>query len=177
MFISEANLQREKVHIEGFAAEVAWVTHGGKNKLENRIAVRPTSETAMYPYFSKRIRSHRDLPLKINQWTNVVRWEFKQPIPFIRAREFLWQEGHTAYLTQQEAKSEVYQILDFYCSIYEDLLAVPVVKGTTTDNEKFAGAEYTTTCEWFVPAVGRGIEGATSHGLGQYFSKMFDISV
>jgi prolyl-tRNA synthetase len=107
VFISEDNLTREKEHIEGFAAEVAWVTEGGKSKLEKKVAVRPTSETAMYPYFAKKIQSHRDLPLKLNQWNNVVRWEFKHPMPFIRSREFLWQEGHTAHLTKEEAGTEV----------------------------------------------------------------------
>ncbi|TKA33550.1 hypothetical protein B0A50_00385 [Salinomyces thailandicus] len=177
LFITEANLQREKDHIEGFAAEVAWVTEGGKNKLEKKLAVRPTSETAMYSYYSKKIRSHRDLPLKLNQWNNVVRWEFKHPMPFIRSREFLWQEGHTAHLTEQEAGKEVLEILDHYAAIYEDLLAVPVVKGKKTANEQFPGAHYTTTIEGFIPAVGRGIQAATSHCLGQHFANMFDITV
>ena len=177
IFISEANLQREKDHLEGFAAEVAWVTEGGKTKLEKRLAVRPTSETAMYGFYSKKIRSHRDLPLKLNQWNNVVRWEFKHPMPFIRSREFLWQEGHTAHLTEEEAGKEVRQILDHYAAIYEDLLAVPVVKGKKTVNEQFAGAHYTTTHEGYIPAVGRGIQAATSHCLGQHFAKMFDITV
>lgn len=177
LFISEANLQREKDHIEGFAAEVAWVTEGGKTKLEKRLAVRPTSETAMYGYFSKKIRSHRDLPLKLNQWNNVVRWEFKHPMPFIRSREFLWQEGHTAHMTEEEAGVEVLQILDHYGAIYEELLAVPVVKGRKTVAEQFPGAHYTTTVEGFIPATGRGIQAGTSHCLGQHFAKMFDITV
>ncbi|WPH04434.1 putative proline--trna ligase c19c7.06 [Acrodontium crateriforme] len=177
LFITEANLQREKDHIEGFAAEVAWVTEGGRNKLEKKLAVRPTSETAMYSFYSKKIRSHRDLPLKLNQWNNVVRWEFKHPMPFIRSREFLWQEGHTAHLTEEEAGKEVVEILDHYAAIYEDLLAVPVVKGRKTVNEQFPGAHYTTTVEGFIPSVGRGIQGATSHCLGQHFAKMFDITV
>ncbi len=177
LFITEANLQREKDHIEGFAAEVAWVTEGGKNKLEKRLAVRPTSETAMYSFYAKKIRSHRDLPLKMNQWNNVVRWEFKHPMPFLRSREFLWQEGHTAHLTEEEAGKEVLEILDHYAAIYEDLLAVPVVKGKKTVNEQFPGAHYTTTLEGFIPSVGRGIQAATSHCLGQHFAKMFDITV
>ena len=177
LFISEANLQREKDHIEGFAAEVAWVTEGGKTKLEKRLAVRPTSETAMYSFYSKKIRSHRDLPLKMNQWNNVVRWEFKHAVPFLRSREFLWQEGHTAHMTEEEAGKEVMQILDYYAQIYEDLLAVPVVKGQKTKNEQFPGAYYTKTIEGFIPAVGRGIQAATSHCLGQHFAKMFDIQV
>ncbi|KAF2458867.1 hypothetical protein BDY21DRAFT_370401 [Lineolata rhizophorae] len=177
IFISSDNLQREKDHLEGFAAEVAWVTQGGTSKLEKPVAVRPTSETAMYPYFADKIRSHRDLPLKLNQWNNVVRWEFKHPMPFIRSREFLWQEGHTAHLTEEEAGKEVLQVLDFYAGIYEDLLAVPVVKGRKTVNEQFPGAHYTTTVEGFIAATGRGIQGGTSHCLGQHFSKMFNITV
>jgi len=177
LFITEANLQREKDHIEGFAAEVAWVTHGGKNKLEKRLAVRPTSETAMYSFYAKKIRSHRDLPLKLNQWNNVVRWEFKHPMPFLRSREFLWQEGHTAHMTEEEAGKEVLEILDHYAAIYEDLLAVPVIKGRKTKEEQFPGAHYTTTLEGFIPSVGRGIQAATSHCLGQHFAKMFDITV
>lgn len=177
IFISADNLEREKEHVEGFAAEVAWVTKGGKSDLEKPVAVRPTSETAMYPYFAKKIQSHRDLPLKLNQWNNVVRWEFKHPMPFIRSREFLWQEGHTAHLTKKEAAAEVLQILDWYSDVYQELLAVPVVKGTKTENEKFPGADYTTTIEGFIPATGRGIQAATSHCLGQHFSKMFNIIV
>jgi prolyl-tRNA synthetase len=131
----------------------------------------------MYSFYSKKIRSHRDLPLKLNQWNNVVRWEFKHAVPFLRTREFLWQEGHTAHLTEEEAGKEVLQILDYYAAIYEELLAVPVVKGVKTKNEQFPGAHYTTTIEGFIPAVGRGIQAATSHCLGQHFAKMFDITV
>ncbi|KAJ0418935.1 hypothetical protein BJY00DRAFT_286862 [Aspergillus carlsbadensis] len=177
LFVSEDVLQREKDHIEGFAAEVAWVTHAGSTPLEKKIAIRPTSETVMYPYYAKWIRSHRDLPLKLNQWNSVVRWEFKHPQPFLRTREFLWQEGHTAHLTQEGAHEEVLQILDYYAQIYEELLAVPVVKGQKTEKEKFAGGLYTTTVEGYIPATGRGIQGGTSHGLGQNFSKMFGITV
>ncbi|GAM85135.1 hypothetical protein ANO11243_031390 [Dothideomycetidae sp. 11243] len=178
LFISEANLAREEEHLEGFAAEVAWVTHGGKNKLEKRLAVRPTSETAMYNFYAKKIRSHRDLPLKLNQWNNVVRWEFKHPMPFLRSREFLWQEGHSAFLTKEEAEIEVMEIAcNVYAACYEELLAVPVVRGTKTKNETFPGADYTLTVEGFVAAVGRGIQGGTAHLLGQHFAKMFDISV
>ncbi|KAF2838801.1 prolyl-tRNA synthetase [Patellaria atrata CBS 101060] len=177
IFISADNLQREKEHVEGFAAEVAWVTKGGTSDLAQPVAIRPTSETAMYNYFREKIQSHRDLPLKLNQWNNVVRWEFKHPMPFIRSREFLWQEGHTAHFTEEEAGIEVRQILDFYAAIYEELLAVPVVKGMKTKNEQFPGAHYTTTVEGFIPATGRGIQGGTSHCLGQHFSKMFDITV
>lgn len=131
----------------------------------------------MYPYYAKWIRSHRDLPLKLNQWNSVVRWEFKHPQPFLRTREFLWQEGHTAHLTQEGAGEEVRQILEWYAGVYEELLAVPVVRGMKTDKEKFAGGLYTTTVEGYIPTTGRGIQGATSHCLGQNFSKMFGITV
>jgi prolyl-tRNA synthetase len=127
--------------------------------------------------YAKWIRSHRDLPLKLNQWNSVVRWEFKHPQPFLRTREFLWQEGHTAHLTLDEAATEVRQILELYRRVYEDLLAVPVVPGIKSEKEKFAGGYYTTTVEGFVPTTGRGIQGGTSHCLGQNFSKMFNISV
>ncbi|CAL5873334.1 uncharacterized protein PFLUO_LOCUS7605 [Penicillium psychrofluorescens] len=177
LFVSEDVLQKEKDHIEGFAAEVAWVTHAGSTPLEKKIAIRPTSETVMYPYYAKWIRSHRDLPLKLNQWNSVVRWEFKHPQPFLRTREFLWQEGHTAHLTENAAREEVRQILDYYALVYEELLAVPVVKGQKTDKEKFAGGLYTTTVEGYIPATGRGIQGGTSHGLGTNFARMFGLTV
>ncbi|GAA5958839.1 hypothetical protein JCM21900_003946 [Sporobolomyces salmonicolor] len=177
MFVSATVLEREKDHIEGFAPEVAWVTKAGKSDLEVPIAIRPTSETVMYPYYAKWIRSHRDLPLKLNQWNSVVRWEFKNPQPFLRTREFLWQEGHTAFMTKGEADEEVLQILDLYRRVYEELLAVPVIPGVKSEKEKFAGGLYTTTVEGFIPTTGRGIQGGTSHCLGQNFSKMFNISV
>jgi prolyl-tRNA synthetase len=177
LFVSEDSLNKEKSHIEGFAAEVAWVTHGGSTKLEKKIAIRPTSETVMYPYYAKWIQSYRDLPLKLNQWNSVVRWEFKNPQPFLRTREFHWQEGHTAHLTEAEAGKEVLEILDLYAGVYEHLLAVPVIKGRKTDKERFAGGYYTTTVEGYIPATGRGIQGGTSHCLGQNFSKMFGITV
>ncbi|ORY00800.1 prolyl-tRNA synthetase [Basidiobolus meristosporus CBS 931.73] len=177
MFVSSKVLEKEKDHVEGFAPEVAWVTKAGSSDLDEPIAIRPTSETVMYPYFAKWIRSHRDLPLKINQWCNVVRWEFKHPQPFLRTREFLWQEGHTAHLTKELASEEVFQILDLYRQVYEDLLAVPVIKGIKSEKEKFAGGLYTTTVEGFIPTTGRGIQGATSHCLGQNFAKMFNITV
>jgi len=175
LFVSERALIKEKNHVEGFAPEVAWVTRSGKSTLGQPIAVRPTSETIMYPAYSKWIRSHRDLPLKINQWANVVRWEFKNPTPFLRSREFLWQEGHTAFSSLKEASEEVLQILDLYAKVYEYLLAVPVIKGRKTENEKFPGGSYTTTVEAFIPTSGRGIQAATSHCLGQNFAKMFNI--
>lgn len=175
LFVSQKRLTAEEDHIEGFEAEVAWVTKSGDAELEEPIAIRPTSETIMYPAYAKWIRSHRDLPLKLNQWSNAVRWEFKYPTPFIRSREFLWQEGHTAFATKQEADEEVLCILELYRRIYEELLAVPVIKGRKSEAEKFAGALYTTTVEGFIPANGRAIQGATSHCLGQNFSKMFNI--
>uniref|UniRef100_M4B7C6 proline--tRNA ligase n=1 Tax=Hyaloperonospora arabidopsidis (strain Emoy2) TaxID=559515 RepID=M4B7C6_HYAAE len=176
MFVTKEKLQREKDHLEGFAPEVAWVTKSGSSEMKDPIAIRPTSETIMYPAFKNWIRSHRDLPMKLNQWNNVVRWEFKNPTPFIRTREFLWQEGHTAHATKDEADEEVRAVLDFYAACYEELLAVPMVKGVKTEKEKFAGADYTTTIEGFIPATGRGIQAATSHMLGQNFGKMFGIA-
>ena len=131
----------------------------------------------MYGYFAREIRSHRDLPLRLNQWNNVVRWEFKHPMPFLRTREFHWQEGHTAHLTEKEAENEVLLILDHYADVYEHLLAVPVVKGYKTKSEQFPGADRTATIEGFIPGTGRGIQAATSHCLGQHFSKMFGIAV
>lgn len=201
MFVSAKVLEREKDHIEGFAPEVAWVTkayvssapllffffvfsllrasnfRSGQNELDEHIAIRPTSETVMYPYYAKWIRSHRDLPLRLNQWNSVVRWEFKHPQPFLRTREFLWQEGHTAHMSEKLASEEVRQILDWYQGIYRDILAVPTIPGVKTEKEKFAGGLYTTTCEGYIPATGRGIQGGTSHCLGQNFSKMFNITV
>uniref|UniRef100_A0A6I8NUM6 Bifunctional glutamate/proline--tRNA ligase n=1 Tax=Ornithorhynchus anatinus TaxID=9258 RepID=A0A6I8NUM6_ORNAN len=175
MFVSQAALEREKTHIADFAPEVAWVTRSGKTELAEPIAVRPTSETVMYPAYAKWVQSHRDLPIRLNQWCNVVRWEFKHPQPFLRTREFLWQEGHSAFATYEEAAEEVLQILDLYAKVYEELLAIPVVKGRKTEKEKFAGGDYTTTVEAFISASGRAIQGATSHHLGQNFSKMFEI--
>ncbi|KXZ56462.1 hypothetical protein GPECTOR_1g413 [Gonium pectorale] len=175
LFITEDVLNTEKDHVEGFAPEVAWVTKYGNSTMEKPIAIRPTSETVMYPYFAQWIRSHRDLPLRLNQWTNVVRWEFKYPTPFIRSREFLWQEGHTAFASREEAEKEVLDILELYRGVYEDVLAVPVTKGKKSKKEQFAGAFYTTTVEAYIPETGRGIQGATSHCLGQNFSKMFGI--
>jgi prolyl-tRNA synthetase len=177
MFVSQRALEREKDHVEGFAPEVAWVTRAGQSDLAEPIAVRPTSETVMYPAYAKWIQSYRDLPLRLNQWCNVVRWEFKNPQPFLRTREFLWQEGHTAFATKEEAANEVLDILELYRRVYEELLAVPVIKGQKSEKEKFAGGLYTTTVEAFIPTTGRGIQGATSHCLGQNFSKMFDIIV
>ncbi len=175
MFIPESLLTREKEHVEGFTPEVAWVTHAGNEKLSERLAVRPTSETIMYESYAKWIRSYNDLPLRLNQWNNVVRWEFKNAVPFLRTREFLWHEGHTVYATKKEADEEVLEILEYYREAFEDLLSVPVIKGKKTETEKFAGAFYTTSVETFLP-VGKAIQGATSHALGQNFSKAFGIS-
>ncbi|KAF3518029.1 hypothetical protein DY000_02061963 [Brassica cretica] len=138
LFVSASVLEKEKDHVQGFAPEVAWVTKAGESDLNVPIAIRPTSETVIYPYFSKWIKRHRDLPLKLNQWNNVVRWE---------SREFLWQEGHTAHATEEEADKEVLEVLDHYRHLYEEYLLVPVVKGMKSENEKFAGARYTTSVE------------------------------
>ena len=175
LFVSKRALETEANHVEGFAPEVAWVTKSGTSDLAEPIAVRPTSETIMYPFFAKWIRSHRDLPLKLNQWTNIVRWEFKDATPFLRSREFLWQEGHTAHTSYDEAQEMVMTALDLYRQVYEDLLAVPVIKGMKTEKEKFAGGEHTTTVEAYIDGSGRAIQGATSHNLGQNFGKMFKI--
>ncbi|GJQ78345.1 hypothetical protein Trydic_g22173 [Trypoxylus dichotomus] len=175
IFVSRAALEKEKSHIADFSPEVAWVTKSGDSDMAEPIAIRPTSETVMYPAYAKWIQSYRDLPIKLNQWNNVVRWEFKHPQPFLRTREFLWQEGHTAYAIEEDAKAEVPQILDLYAKIYTDLLAIPVIKGRKTEKEKFAGGNYTYTVEAFVSVSGRAIQGATSHHLGQNFSKIFDI--
>ena len=175
LFVSKHALETEKDHVAGFAPEVAWVTKSGETDLQEHIAIRPTSETIMYPFFAKWIRSHRDLPLEINQWCNVVRWEFKDATPFLRSREFLWQEGHTAHVSYEEAQQRVLSILDLYRQVYEDLLAVPVIKGQKTESEKFAGGYHTTTVEAYINGSGRAIQGATSHNLGQNFGKMFKI--
>ncbi|KFG64948.1 prolyl-tRNA synthetase (ProRS) [Toxoplasma gondii RUB] len=175
MFVSRHKLEKEKDHVEGFSPEVAWVTHYGDSPLPEKIAIRPTSETIMYPAYAKWIRSHRDLPLKLNQWCSVVRWEFKQPTPFLRTREFLWQEGHTAHATEEEAWELVLDILELYRRWYEECLAVPVIKGEKSEGEKFAGGKKTTTVEAFIPENGRGIQAATSHLLGTNFAKMFEI--
>jgi len=175
LFVSQERLEKEKDHVEGFAPEVAWVTRSGDCELAKPIAVRPTSETIMYPAFSDWIKSHRDLPLKLNQWSNVVRWEFKDPTPFLRSREFLWQEGHTAHATYEDSQIMVRQALELYRRVYEELYAVPVVPGYKTEEEKFAGGHQTTTVEAYIAGSGRAIQGATSHNLGQNFGKMFDI--
>ncbi|MBI2665148.1 proline--tRNA ligase [Candidatus Woesearchaeota archaeon] len=175
LFIPEDLLTKEKKHVEGFAPEVAWVESGGETKLKERLAVRPTSETIMYDSYAKWIRSHKDLPLRLNQWCNVVRWEFKHPVPFLRSREFLWQEGHTCFAKKSEADEETRKILHFYEQVFSELYAIPVLLGKKSESEKFAGADYTLSVEAFLPN-GKAIQGATSHCLGQNFSKAFDIS-
>ncbi|MEK6853368.1 MAG: proline--tRNA ligase [Nanoarchaeota archaeon] len=175
LFIPESLLTKEEKHIEGFAAEVAWVESGGSSKLQERLAVRPTSETIINDTYSKWIRSHQDLPLRLNQWCNVVRWEFKHPIPFLRSREFLWQEGHTAFATKEEAVAETRKILDFYERLFTELYALPVLKGTKSKAETFAGAEFTLSLEIFLPN-GKAVQGCTSHHLDQNFARAFNIT-
>jgi prolyl-tRNA synthetase len=174
LFIPESFLKKEAEHFEGFVPEVAWVTMGGDTPLEERLAVRPTSETIIYATFGKWIRSWRDLPIKLNQWCSVVRWETEATRLFLRTREFLWQEGHTAHATKEEADQEVLQILEVYKDIMESYLAVPVLVGKKTEKEKFAGALYTMALEAMMPD-GKALQMGTSHNLGQHFSKVFDI--
>jgi prolyl-tRNA synthetase len=174
MFIPEAFLKKEAEHFAGFTPEVAWITMGGETPLEERLAVRPTSETIMYDTFNKWVRSWRDLPIKINQWCNIVRWETKATKLFLRTREFLWQEGHTAHATSEEAEAEVMYALGEYKDIIENYLAIPVLIGTKSDSEKFAGALYTTALESMMPD-GKALQMGTSHNLGQHFAKVFNI--
>lgn len=176
LFIPRSHLQKEKDHLEGFEPEVAWVTHAGSKELDEHLAIRPTSETVMYASFKNWIHSHRDLPLNINQWCSVVRWEFKYPTPFLRSREFLWQEGHTVHTTEEEAMDMVRNALDIYRRAYEELLAVPTLCGRKSEKEKFAGGDQTLTTEVLVRGSGRAVQGATSHLLGQNFAHMFNIS-
>ena len=174
LLIPESLLTKEEEHVEGFAPEVAWVETGGHTKLKERLAIRPTSETIMYDTYSKWIRSHQDLPLRINQWANVIRWEFKHCTPFIRSREFLWQEGHTVFETKQEATKEANKILKFYEQVFKDLLAVPLLLGQKSEKEKFAGADFTLSIEGIMPD-GKALQAGTSHYLGTNFAKAFDI--
>lgn len=174
MFIPEAFLKKEAEHFEGFTPEVAWITQGGDTLLDEKLAVRPTSETIMYEMFSKWIRSWRDLPLKINQWCNIVRWETKATKLFLRTREFLWQEGHTAHASQEEGEEEVMWALNMYREVVENYLAIPVLTGTKSESEKFAGALYTTALESIMPD-GKALQMGTSHNLGQHFAKVFDV--
>ena len=174
LFIPERLLKKEAENFKGFSPEVAWVTEAGSTKMEERLAVRPTSETIMYDFYSKWIRSWRDLPLKLNQWNSVVRWEFKHAVPFLRTREFLWNEGHTVFATKEEAEKEVYDILYMYNQILEKYFALYALLGKKTNKEKFAGAEYTLTAELVLPN-GKAIQGPDSHYDGQNFAKAFDI--
>jgi prolyl-tRNA synthetase len=174
LFIPERLLSKEAAHIKGFSAEVAWVTEAGSSKLDERLAVRPTSETIMYASLSRWVRSWRDLPIRLNQWNNVVRWEFKHPVPFFRTREFLWNEGHTAFATKEEADAERDTILAIYEHVLKDYLAVPYVKGRKTDSEKFAGGLASFSLEHLLPN-GKAIQGPDWHSDGQNFSKAFDI--
>lgn len=173
MFIPESLLQMEKDHVEGFAPEVAWVTHGGLEPLQEKLCVRPTSETLFCDYYSKNIKSHRDLPQLLNQWCSVVRWE-KTTRPFLRSREFLWQEGHTAHATALEAQERTEQMLNLYADFLEDFLAIPVVRGIKTDKEKFAGAKDTYTIEALMHD-GKALQSGTSHNFGDGFAKAFNI--
>ncbi len=173
MFIPENLLQKEKDHVEGFAPEVAWVTHGGSEKLQERLCVRPTSETLFCEHYANIIQSYRDLPKLYNQWCSVVRWE-KTTRPFLRTTEFLWQEGHTMHETAQEALAETEQMLNVYADFCEEVLAIPVIKGRKTDKEKFAGAEATYTIEAMMHD-GKALQSGTSHYFGDGFARAFDI--
>jgi prolyl-tRNA synthetase len=174
LFIPESLLQKEKDHVEGFAPEVAWVTHGGDEELAERIAVRPTSEVLFCEYYSKNIHSYRDLPKLYNQWGNVVRWE-KTTRPFLRTSEFHWQEGHTAHATSEDAAEETERMLGIYADLVESYLAIPVVQGRKTESEKFAGANYTLTIEALMHD-GRALQSGTSHHFGSGFAEAFDIT-
>lgn len=173
MFIPESLLQKEKDHVEGFAPEVAWVTHGGLNPLQERMCVRPTSETLFCDFYANDIQSYRDLPKCYNQWCSVVRWE-KETRPFLRSREFLWQEGHTAHATAEEANERTIQMLNLYADFCEEVLAMPVIRGKKTEKEKFAGAEATYTIEALMHD-GKALQSGTSHNFGDGFAKAFNI--
>ncbi|WP_312504315.1 proline--tRNA ligase [Lacrimispora sp.] len=173
MFIPESLLQKEKDHVAGFAPEVAWVTHGGLEPLQERLCVRPTSETLFCDFYSREIQSYRDLPKLYNQWCSVVRWE-KTTRPFLRSREFLWQEGHTAHATAEEAEERTEQMLHLYADFCEEVLAMPVIRGQKTDKEKFAGAEATYTIEALMHD-GKALQSGTSHNFGNGFAKAFEI--
>lgn len=173
MFIPESLLQKESDHVEGFAPEVAWVTMGGLEPLQEKLCVRPTSETLFCDYYNRNVHSYRDLPQVLNQWVSVVRWE-KTTRPFLRSREFLWQEGHTAHATAEEAEARTIQMLNLYADFCEDFLAIPVIRGRKTDKEKFAGAEATYTIESLMHD-GKALQSGTSHNFGDGFAKAFDI--
>ena len=173
LFIPESLLNKEKDHVEGFAPEVAWVTYGGNEKLEERLCVRPTSETLFCEHYKAIVHSYRDLPKLYNQWVSVVRWE-KTTRPFLRSREFLWQEGHTIHATAEEAREETIRMLNVYADFCENFLAMPVVKGVKTEKERFAGAEDTYTIEALMHD-GKALQSATSHYFGDGFARAFDI--
>lgn len=173
MFIPEGLLQKEKDHVEGFAPEVAWVTEGGLQPLQEKMCVRPTSETLFCDYYKNEVQSYRDLPQVCNQWCSVVRWE-KETRPFLRSREFLWQEGHTAHATAEEAEERTLMMLNVYADFCEEVLAIPVIKGRKTDKEKFAGAEATYTIEALMHD-GKALQSGTSHNFGDGFAKAFGI--
>ncbi|WP_135820333.1 proline--tRNA ligase [Halostella litorea] len=175
LFIPESYLEREKDIVEGFDPEVAWVTQGGHDELEERLAVRPTSESIIAPFIAKWTRSYRDLPMRLNQWCSVVRWEATETKPFFRTKEFLWQEGHTAHEDGDEAWEETMTRLDQYERLYEDVLAIPVLRGRKPPHDKFPGADTTTTVEALMPD-GKSVQGGTSHYLGQSFAEAFDIT-
>ncbi len=174
MFIPESYLEREKDIVEGFDPEVAWVTHGGHDELDERLAVRPTSESIITPFLAKWIRSYRDLPLRVNQWCSVVRWEATETKPFFRTKEFLWQEGHTAHADREDAWDETMTRLDQYNRLYEEVMAIPGMKGRKPPHDKFPGADTTTTIEALMPD-GRSVQACTSHYLGTSFAEAFDI--
>ena len=174
VLIPESLLQKEKDHVEGFAPEVAWVTEAGGEELEERLCIRPTSETIITNMYSKWLKSWRDLPYVYNQWCSVLRWE-KETRPFLRSREFLWQEGHTIHETAKEAKERTLQMLDVYADVVENLLAIPVIKGIKTESEKFAGAEETYTIETMM-YDGKALQSGTSHYFGQNFTKPFNVT-
>ena len=173
MLIPESLLQKEKDHVEGFAPEVAWVTHGGLEPLQERMCVRPTSETLFCDFYQKEVHSYRDLPKVYNQWCSVLRWE-KTTRPFLRSREFLWQEGHTVHATEEEAEARTQQMLNVYADFCEQVLAIPVIKGRKTDKEKFAGAIATYTIEALMHD-GKALQSGTSHNFGDGFAKAFGI--
>lgn len=173
LLIPESLLRKEAEHVEGFAPEVAWVTHGGNEELGERLVVRPTSETIICAMYSKWIQSYRDLPILYNQWCSVVRWE-KTTRPFLRTAEFLWQEGHTAHATEEEAQEETLRMLEVYREFAQNVLAIPMVTGQKTEKEKFAGALKTYTMEALMQD-GKALQAGTSHNLGQHFAKVFDI--
>jgi prolyl-tRNA synthetase len=174
LFIPYAFLEQEADHVEGFAPEVAIVTHAGGKELEEKLVVRPTSETIIYRMFSEWVQSYRDLPIKINQWANVVRWE-KRTVPFLRTTEFLWQEGHTIHATEQEAKEEMIRALNMYHDFCRDMLAMPTIKGYKTEAEKFAGAKTTTTIESLMKDK-KALQSGTSHTLNQSFAASFNVN-